>query len=142
MKTGRPTKMNAEMITAMEIVIAENVLFCTDEELVLLVNEKLPLDLQFSFESYSKWKRGESQNENMLFKDFLRLVKRALITEKITLLKNLQSGVINWQSRAWILERKFDEWNIRSKAIIDFKVEKLTEDEITAILNRLIKQNK
>lgn len=142
MRKGRPTKMTIEMISAMKNVIAENVLFCTDEELVLLVNDKLPPNLQFSFESYSKWKRGESQDGNMLFKDFLRLVKRALITEKIALLKNLQTGVINWQSRAWILERKFDEWNIRSKAVIDFKVEKLTEDEITSILNRLIKHTK
>lgn len=134
--------MNTEMITAMGIVITENVLFCTDEELVLLVNEKLPPEMQFSFETYSKWKRGESQEDNLLFKDFLRLVKKALITEKIVLLKNLQNGVTNWQSRAWILERKFDEWNFRSKSVIDFNVEKLSENEITAILNRLIKQTK
>jgi hypothetical protein len=141
MKTGRPTKMNTNVVYAMEQVITENVLYCTDEDLVLLINERLPPERQFSYESFSKWKRGQSQNVNPLYSDFLRLIKKALISEKTTLLKSLHSGTSNWQARAWILERKFEEWNIKSKTMINLNIEKLSDEEITGILNRLLKHS-
>ncbi len=36
-----------------------------------------------------------------------------MIKEEIGLLKEVKEGKLNWQSKAWILERKFDEWNIK-----------------------------
>ena len=141
MKKGRPTKLTPEALRAFEKVIKDNVLFCTDAELVWLVNDQLPEASRFSYEAFSKWKRGKRQSDNVFYTDFVRLIKKALIAEKITLLKTLKSGTDNWQSRAWILERKFDEWNIKNKAHVDvdLNIENFSDDQLTAILKRLIK---
>jgi hypothetical protein len=41
------------------------------------------------------------------------LIKKALRSEKKALMNDLKKGENQWQSRAWILERKFNEWNLK-----------------------------
>ncbi len=112
---GAKTKLTEELIRNLSEVIEENVLYATDEELVFLVNEKLPENNRFTIDAFSKWKRGESQSDNVLYKDFLRLIKKALFKEKKNLLELLKKDPQSWQRYAWIIERKFDEWNIKIK---------------------------
>lgn len=119
---ARPTKLTSNVLNAISTVIETNILFCTDEELVIEINELLPENERFSYESFSKWKREESQSDNPLFQQFLRLIKKALIKEKSRLLSKLEKDERAWQKYAWILERKFDEWNIRNKSEIETNI--------------------
>jgi hypothetical protein len=130
---ARPTKLTATVLSAINKVIETNILFCTDEELVSAIDEILPEGERFSYDSFSKWKRGESQSENPLFQEFLRLIKKALVKEKTRLLKKLENDDKAWQKYAWILERKFDEWNIRNKSEVEanIKIPNLPDITIT-----------
>ncbi len=138
---GRPTKLTPEVLKIFEKVINQSVLFCTDEELVFLINEELPEKNRFSYEAFSKWKRGERQRNNPLYQTFVRLVKKALLKEKKTLLLQLKLGADNWQARAWILERKFDEWNLKQRQAIDatLQYDKLTDESLNRIVDDLLK---
>ena len=117
-----PSKLTTKVLEAIEKVINENILMCTDEELVVAINEELPKEERFSYEAFSKWKRGQSQSESPLYGEFLRLIKKALVNEKSRLLSLLQKDDRQWQRYAWILERKFDEWNIKTKSEIEHNV--------------------
>ncbi len=119
---GAPAKLTGNVLTAINKVIDENILICTDEELVIEINNELPEDERFTYEAFSKWKRGLSQINNPYYPEFLRLIKKALIREKKRLLNLLEKDDKQWQRFAWILERKFDEWNIKTKSEIDHNV--------------------
>ena len=89
----------------------------TDEELVDLVNEQLDEEDQISYRTFKRYKAGEIDDEGIISL-FVSLYKRALRDQKA----NLQQGLIDdvpggWQRYAWILERKFDEWNLRAKSV-------------------------
>ena len=122
MSAGRPSKLTPEVIEAIKQVINTKILFYTDEELVNEINELLPESAKFTFIAFAKWKAGDSQADNPLFKEFLYLIKKSLALEKERLLILLQKDKISWQRYAWILERKFDEWNIRTKSEVDHTV--------------------
>ncbi len=134
-KEGSPTKLTEEVIESIRQVISNNILAYTDEELVVEINELLPLESRFGYEAFSKWKRGVSQADNPLYPEFLRLVKKALIKEKQRLLESLEKDKGQWQRFAWILERKFDEWNIKVKQEVDHTVNipKLPDINISGI---------
>lgn len=119
---ARPSKMTERVIEAIETVINENILFATDEELVVEINEILPQDQQFTYEAFSKWKRGLNTKTNPLFPKFVRLIKKALFKEKKRLLDLLAKDDKQWQRYAWILERKFDDWNIKMKSEVDHNI--------------------
>ena len=121
-KIGAPSKLTEDVLEAINKVITENILVCTDEELVIAINEELPEDKRFTYHAFSKWKREKSQTDNPLYPQFLHLIKKALVVEKKRLMKLLQEDKQSWQRFAWILERKFDEWNIKTKSEIDHTV--------------------
>ena len=94
-----------------------NVIIYTDEELVDMVNEKLDKEDRISYRSFRSYKAGEIDDEGIL-SVFVACYKRAMRLQKA----NLQEGLVTeppggWQRYAWILERKFDEWNLRSKSV-------------------------
>ena len=89
----------------------------TDEELVDLVNEELDEEDRISYRTFKRYKAGEMEDDGILSL-FVSLYKKALLAQKA----NLQQGLIDdvpggWQRYAWILERKFDEWNLRAKSV-------------------------
>jgi hypothetical protein len=127
---ARPSKMTDKVIEAIEIVINENILFATDEELFVEINDLLSEEQRFTYEAFSKWKGERSQTNNPLFPKFLRLIKKALFKEKKRLLELLAKDDKQWQRYAWILERKFDEWNIKMKSEIDHNINIPTLPEI------------
>ena len=91
---GRPSKLTDAFLAAAEAVLAEgdDVIICTDEELLMLINENLPEAGQNTFEV---WKAlihsGEELDAN--FVGFLRLMVRA----KQSLFKNLRDDDKSWQ---------------------------------------------
>lgn len=110
----RPTKIE-EFTKILQEVLDDNILACTDEEIVFLVNEKLEEDEQICQSTFEKWKAGKVEDEEA-WREFLRLYKKALISQKNTLFSKMQKDDPQWQKTAWIIERKFDEWNIRIKS--------------------------
>ena len=123
----RPPKISKELIEAFKDVIeGDNViLVCTDEEIFYLLNERLDEKDQICYKTFQNYKNGaETYDANYpelrpLFNEFLRLIKKALINEKINLFRKFKTEPITWQRWAWIIERKFDEWNIKDKKEID-----------------------
>lgn len=114
MAWGRPTKI-AEFTKVLEkILTSENMVALTDEDIVFLVNEELEEDERIHQSTFQKWKAGKIEDEEA-GKEFLRLYKKALIKEKTNLMTSLKTEDWQWQKMAWIIERKFDEWNIRMK---------------------------
>lgn len=122
---GRPNKMNPfleKFGESMEVTeVAEKVIFLTDSELVFLINEELPEKDQISQRTFERWKAanaGEKQIDAEELDEvgavFCRLYKKALIQQKAALFGKLtDKKEYAWQKWAWIIERKFDDWNIR-----------------------------
>jgi hypothetical protein len=111
-KVGRPTKLTPELIETLKEVV-EDALYFTDQDLVEELNEKLPKDQQIKYTTFKAYKGGQRQDNNPLIKEFVSLIKKALRSEKKALMNDLKKGENQWQSRAWILERKFNEWNLK-----------------------------
>lgn len=129
-KAGRTTKINDKIINAFELVLEENDNGCLleDEELVILVNEKLEGKDKFSYSAFQSWqafarnkKTKTTENNRILYNGIRGVIKKFLLEKKLLLLKNTQKSDAHWQRFCWILERKFDEWNIRRKTEIDVK---------------------
>jgi len=88
--------------------------------LLLLINAELPEHHRASQSArdyaMSKSKSDESI-ENLEIKKytdtFKVMYKKALISQKKNLLEKLQEDENKRQKRAWILERKFTEWNLK-----------------------------
>jgi hypothetical protein len=129
---ARPSKMSVELINAFQEVLDEYILFATDEELIVLLNEKLPEEQRIHQNTFKNWKAG-SQENNELYKEFLSLIKKALIKEKQRLLLNLQGDEKAWQRWAWIIERKFDEWNIKQKLDHTTKGESIRDIQVKIV---------
>lgn len=121
-KTGRPTKI-ARFSQALEEVLnrPEGVgmaIMHTDKELIMLVNELLEPDERIKERTFESWKAGDSPDDEALLDVFLRLYKRALVNQRTALFENLKDappGV--WQKFAWIIERKFGDWNLRNVSV-------------------------
>ena len=64
----------------------------------------------------------EARQKMQLFPKFLHLIKKALFKEKKRLLELLAKDDKQWQRYAWILERKFDDWNIKMKSEVDHNI--------------------
>ncbi len=114
---ARPSKIEP-FIEQAEIVLFEdiNAIILTDEELVDEVNERLNEKEQITQRTFENWKsqaiNGKYKDDNA--KEFFRLIKKALRTQKTELFKRFENDP-QWQKYAWIIERKFDAWNIKHK---------------------------
>jgi hypothetical protein len=118
---ARPTIISDKIIQAFDAVLNDgmNAIILTDEELITLVNDKLPEEERFSWSAYKDWKafalgtKTDTTAENIkLYQRLGSLIKKALIMQKQSLFKKLQTEP-QWQRYAWILERKFSEWNLK-----------------------------
>src|SRR4051794_16432024 len=110
---GRPSKLTEDFLQAAEQVLeTEDVVFFTDAELLAEINEKLPEEARIAKRTFESWKAATSDDPMGL--GFLRLIEKALRREKRSLFDKMAKDP-NWTKWAWIIERKFDEWNIRRK---------------------------
>jgi len=136
-KGGRPSKIKT-WIRACEKMFKEKegeIFIYTDDELLFFINETLPEKEQIAERTFQLWKekavKGDFKNLPNEFTRFLRLLKKALAVEKQNLMKQMQFDN-TWQRWAWILERKFSEWNLKqlSESRIDQKTQSKIEIEI------------
>jgi hypothetical protein len=111
---GRPFKMT-NWIPSLQAVLDNNsVVFLTDKDLVFLVNKSLPIEDRITTRCFKNWKAGKFAPNEELGLIFLEMIEEALIKEKLALgeaLKNDKTG--QWVRYAWILERKFEEFNLK-----------------------------
>ena len=143
-EVGRPSKIHAFIEKFEEQMkideIEKQVIFLTDSELVFLVNQMLSEEDRISNQTFKRWKAAnigeETDGEDELDEighQFCTLYKSALIRQKAALFKKLTSPTEGqWQRYAWIIERKFDEWNIRQKTELDATIQ---QKQVTIIKN-------
>jgi hypothetical protein len=134
---GRPPKLTQEFLAAAYEVINhdQNALIYTDEDLLFLINEKLTPEGKISKSTFEKWKAGKI-GDDVEGEQFLRLIARALLRQKEDLFKKFQENGETagpWQRTAWIIERKFTEWNLKK----NIGIEK-TEDGAAALAAALL----
>ena len=112
--------MTKEFLKVAEEIISEdiNAIIFTDEELLFQINDKLEKEERISDRTFQRWKAKSNKVEelNEIGKEFCRLIKKALIKQKNFLFVKFRKEPNQWQKWAWIIERKFDEWNIKYKS--------------------------
>jgi hypothetical protein len=112
-KGGRPSKIGRFIEVAKEVLFKESLMLLTDEELVFLINEELEESEKVSIRTFKHWKSGNYDEKGDIGKEFLPLIKKALLIQKESLFKKFQNDDRAWQRWAWIIERKFSEWNLK-----------------------------
>jgi hypothetical protein len=94
-----------------------NAIIYTDEDLVWMVNQELPKECQISIASFKRYKAGDIDDDEVT-RLFVSRYKRALMIQRRNLMEAMASDIPGgWQKWAWIMERKFDEWNLRSRSV-------------------------
>lgn len=112
-KKGRPSKIDKFIEVAKDVLFRENLMLLTDEELVFLINEELDDKDKVAIRTFKLWKSGDYSEKGNTGKDFLPLIKKALLIQKQNLFKKMSNDDRAWQRWAWIIERKFSEWNLK-----------------------------
>ena len=128
---GRPRKQ-ARFIEAFERVVdapqpngepslVGNAIILKDTELLLLTNDLLEKEERVSPSTFSGWKTEEYKDEadKEIGLQFRALYEKAMVRQKQALFQAmLDNGEQrSWGRYAWIIERRFDEWNLRTKSI-------------------------
>jgi hypothetical protein len=118
----RPTKLTDNFIEVATGIIFDdiNAIILTDEELVMLINEKLEEKARISDRTFRRWKDKNKDDKvedlDEIGKSFVLLIKKALVIQKRHLFDKFREEPNQWQRWAWIIERKFDDWNIKRKS--------------------------
>lgn len=118
---GRKTKLTERYLQVFEGVVTDvlfddiNAIIFTDNDLRELINDRLPEKEQISDTTWENWKSGDldSRKDDRL-KLFLALYKKALKAQQRELFQSLKHDEKAWQRWAWIIERKFSDWNLRN----------------------------
>ncbi len=112
--SGRPFKMEQWVNQLVKILDDEDVLFLSDKDLVFLVNQDLPQEHKISASTFEKWKAGKFAPSEEIGKEFINCITLALIRQKQLLSKKMMADVTGqWTRYAWIMERKFSDWNLK-----------------------------
>lgn len=130
---GRKTKLTASFLRIATKVISDgiNAIIFTDEELLFQINEELPVKKRITSRTFERWKVANSADKSDRLdvngRLFCRLIKKALQIQKKHLFDRMHDSndSVGWQRFAWIIERKFKDWNIHAQvqkvAITDTK---------------------
>ncbi|TRX34955.1 hypothetical protein FNW52_12500 [Flavobacterium sp. ZT3R18] len=130
---GRPFKMQYWVAELNTVLCDEDILFLTDKDLVFLVNKNLPDENKISESTFEKWKAGKFHPNEEIGKEFIGMIHLALIRQKQMLAKKMMDDTTGqWTRYAWIMERKFVEWNLKHISENINKNEQATVIQITA----------
>ena len=98
-----------------------NAIALTDNDIRVLVNSKIDKGDRICEGRFSEWKRGyyNDESERQLGESFRDMYFKALADQKRALFSALsdKGESRSWGRWAWVLERKFDEWNLRTRSI-------------------------
>jgi hypothetical protein len=97
------------------------VIAMTDEGLLDCINDMVEDHERISYRTFRNYKAGEIVVEEPdweYVEMFVASYKRAMQEQRYALAMALANDVPGgWQRYAWLLERKFDEWNLRDKHV-------------------------
>lgn len=111
----RPTKLTDEFLKVVENVLNDNInsIILTDEELFELINGNLGEEQRICYATFKNYKASKNKEESELYNRFLSLYKKAITVQKKSLFDSLKKDTNSWQRYAWIIERKFSDWNLK-----------------------------
>lgn len=111
---GRPFKMQVWVNELTNVLATEEILFLSDKDLLFLVNRNLLPEHQICKSTFEKWKAGKFHINDTIGKEFIGCIELALIRQKQLLSKKMMDDTTGqWTRYAWIMERKFVEWNLK-----------------------------
>lgn len=113
-KAGRPSKINKFLEAAKTVLWDENTMLLKDEELVDEINDQLTKEDTISHRTFRRWKAADWDEKGETGREFVLLLKKALREQKKNLYKKYRDEKGAWQKWAWIIERKFSEWNLKN----------------------------
>jgi GTP-sensing pleiotropic transcriptional regulator CodY len=102
-------------------------------------------ETQICYTTFKNYKASKNENDSLLYSKFLSLYKKALTIQKKSLFENLKNDDKSWQRYAWIIERKFSDWNLKHLSEVDQTTtniditESLSEEQKEKIANRFKK---
>ena len=134
---GRHLKINDNFIQAVKKIINDiTAIAFTDEDFLFEVNWELKPKDQISDRTFQRYQAGEEKSD--ILKEFCHLLKKARHKAKTALIAEVRTGPQNWQSRAWILERKYPEYNLKqiSEHKFDFQPIKIIIDLNTKAIEK------
>jgi len=114
-KLGRPTTLTPEIVLFVSELLKDglNALLYTDEDIREEINYELSLEIKP--ETFRTWIHSNSE--------FKTLIKKARRQQRENLIKRLTLEKQGWQRFAWLLERKFSEFNLKSISEVTHKIE-------------------
>lgn len=122
-KWWRPSKIQGFLVWMKKVIEEDiNAIILTDEELFTLANDELEEKYQISYTTFKVYKASKKDEEKAWYSEFQSLYKKALTKQKKDLFDSLKSDPQAWQRFAWIIERKFDSWNLRK--IVEWEINK------------------
>ena len=111
----KPSKMKSWIVELKNVLADKSIIYLTDKQLVFEVNQKLEKDNQISQITFENWKRGQYHPNEEIGAEFINCITRAMIDSKQNLFDRMLSEPAgSWQKIAWIIERRFSEWNLKS----------------------------
>ena len=88
----------------------------TDKEIIAWVNDMLPDEDRVSEELFESWKHQD--NTDPMGKRFRELYGKVLRMQKLAIMQLMAEDLPGaWQKWAWMMERRFDEWNLRNRVV-------------------------
>jgi hypothetical protein len=120
----------------------------TDEELFMLANDLLIENNQENdviwYATFKDYKNQDRQSDAYTtYKDFSAIYRKAIVKQRQSLFTKLEWDQ-TWQRYAWIIERKFSDWNLRqitdnnnknTNVNINKEMKDMTEEELLKIAN-------
>ena len=99
-------------------------LACTDEDLVIMLNEKLFVEHRISYRTFQRYKRRAMKSAAIpdadpLYLDLFFILKQAYVELRRQMLKAMQADSYRARRYTWIMERKFREWNLKWNAPVE-----------------------
>lgn len=112
-KLGAPSKLNQDYINAFSRVVNNklNAVYLNLEEIHLLTNFEMGDHNYICFNTFDNWRKAKLTNPFVA--DFLGVYKKALINQKLMLFEKFENDKGAWQKWAWVIERKFEDWNLK-----------------------------
>ncbi len=116
----RPPKINREILQIFRNLVKEEnlLLACTDEDMVMMLNEELFVEHRISYRTFQRYKsRALRQmpipDADPLYIDLFTILRTGYVRLRQQLLGAVIKDHIGCKRYMWILERKFKEWNLR-----------------------------
>lgn len=121
-RVGRPSK--AETVLTPEILEAVGLLLSEGH-----YKETVADFLGISRMTWWNWEQRGEREPDSVYGEFLYVVKKASAAAEILLFRGIRAGFDGWQSKAWIMERRFPQrWGKRIDITVRQEAERLAAE--------------